>query len=471
MRGQPPGRFPQNVTHGTHVAGLAAGTIQQHRCVWDNINAAPEEFPIIAVNLPTSIVSDTGGSFMAAAVVLGIQHILETAKKINGNEDVPVVINLSFALLGSGMGGARLISRFIDDAIESWRQEGRTLIFVLPAGNNFQDALVGELEIEANAKGTIEFEIDPSNRTSTFIEFVVETQKEITTTSDFRLELESEARGTVRDGPSEKIKLRSSLFLKDRNSRSGEIKAGVYYGFRIDAPSASAQIDQAVGREIITLALPPHKNADGKESNETAGKWTATLENISAPNAKVTVRMLRNDDPLGNQQQQTARLLNGKTADPNTCKITQNYSLNAIAASGSSVIVGASYVNREAMSPYSSAGPITPLDGGTDTPGVTLHAPADRNETERGLLGPGAISDTQNGRSKSMSGTSVAAPLVSRWFVNFLSQNKGATRADALKAILKDAKRGPHSSAKDKKNTARTGVGGLSTRLAGRKSR
>lgn len=467
MRGQPPGRFPGNVTHGTHVTGLAAGEIQQHRDVKDSINASPQHFPIVAVNLPTGIVSDTAGSFLASAVILGIQHIIETAQMIEGDRRVPIVINLSFSLQGSGMGGARLIAQYIDTVIEASRQQGRTVIFVLPAGNNFQDSLVGRMTIPAHAHGTALFEISPDNSATTFVECVVERRKRISLLSDFRLELISIENGVLGDDVPGQVNLRSSWRLEETLGDQIRVKSGVYHGFRLDRPFDPTDIDNAMGQEVITLALPAHMPRSGEASNSIAGAWTIKLHNRSDSDATVTVRILRNDDPLGDWTRQSAKLLNPQEPFTTTCQISQSYTLNAIAVGSSAVVVGARYANAPVLSPYSSSGPITPLDGGADKAGVTLHAPADRSASEPGLLGPAAISDTQNGRSKAQSGTSVAAPLVSRWFVNYLIRNEGATTAEAVAAILTVATQAPTPDDTVDKDGSRTGIGGLTHKLAG----
>ncbi|WP_299628864.1 S8 family serine peptidase [uncultured Tateyamaria sp.] len=465
MGGRAPGSFRNNATHGVHVAGLAAGTVAQSPGTVDCITESPEKFPIVAVNLPTSIVSDTSGSFMATAVILGLQHILETADAISGDRPVPVVINLSFALLGSGMGGANLIAQYIDQAVEAWQLRGKTLIVVLPAGNNFQDDLVGTLTVPPNSTGTAEFEIDYTNETSTFVEFVVENTKSLSAASDVRLELRSSEQGVVRAAPAGRARLRSSFYLEDDKS---QITAGVYYGFHLDGPMHGTSMGAATGREIITLALPPNRPSDGGRPLGVHGKWTATLHNFGATQANITVRILRNDDPVGDNARQTARLLDRKDGDHPTCRITQDYTLNAIAKSAAAVVVGASYVDDDEMAPYSSSGPIVPLGGAVAIAGVDLHAPADRNAGTPGLLGPGAISASQNGRDKAMSGTSVAAPLVSRWLVNHLSANNTATHAEAVQCLMQAATRAPLPNQGD---GTRTGIGGLPKRLAGTRSR
>lgn len=462
MRGEPPGRFPGNLTHGVHVAGLAAGTVRQAREVTDNINAEPEKCPILAVNLPTAVVRDTAGSFMAAAVVLGIRNILETAEQING--DAPVVINLSFALLGSGLGGANLIARYIDVMTEQWKKKGRTLVVVLPAGNNYNDALVGQMTVPAGGTGPARFEIDATNASPTFVEFVVEKQKAFTGLSDVRLELVSDKQGTVRTAPTAPSEMRSSWTLWANPNVDKDLRAAVYYGFRFEEQADPAMGLQ--GREVVTLALPPNRSKDGHGTLDVNGVWTARLHNSTSENLDFTVRILRNDDPVGDALRQSARLLNPEEPDGAAMTITKESTLNAIANSSSAVVVGGSYVSHDGMTTYSSSGPTTSLVGGNSSAGVDVNAPSERNHGTHGLLGPGAITDTHDGRSKRLAGTSVAAPLVTRWLANYFATNAGATSETAIAALKAVAIALPRPDVPTGQTEKRTGEGSLPKKYA-----
>jgi len=219
------------------------------------------------------------------------------------------------------------------------------------------------------------------------------------------------------------------------------VYAALFYRYRpVDPFDASGD---GPLRETATLAIQPTQTANGVEPTLVPGDWQITVHAASnKPDVlEVELRVLRNDipDPVLPRGQK-ARLVDPQirrfegqgrpveTLDDAGAQVTRARTLNAFATGVHSIAVGAILGGAEArIAPYSSAGPTeTQKHGGHD--GVTLLAQADDHALRPGTRCIGV----RPGSVQRLSGTSIAAPLVARWFACRLAEGQ-STDGDALR--------------------------------------
>ena len=417
--------------HGTHVADLAAG-----RGRGDAMDDRPECFPILAVNLPTALVSDTGGTFMAGAIILGVRDILRRteAMMIKAGSAFPLVLNLSFGFGGIGKNGGHLIAAALEQAMEYWHQtHGVPMRVVLPAGNTLQSRLVARAEIAPGQPHRAVVHVTPENRGSTYVEIAVSRRGPKPALSSLSVAVTPPSGAGIYPPalPSGPLAMDTALQLVDRSegeAGSGLAQFGIYHGFQRDfAPETGDSPSDGV--EIVTVALPPNAAKDPYRALPPGGDWI--IEVGLAPGQReacdIEMRVLRNDVP--NQVapiRQRSWFLDPRwqafDADGHRSTVLDNPnstvqrggSLNALSGGRQIWTVAASVGDREKLSDYSAAGPGGPLAEGAN---VTLHACADDSTARPGQLAAGS-----RGSAKvRLSGTSVAAPIVTRQLALALS--------------------------------------------------
>ncbi len=449
--------FRHRHLHGTHVADLACGAGRG-----DAIDVDPERFPILAVNLPTALVSDTGGTFMAAAMILGLQDVLRRTEAMmaQAQSRFPLVLNLSFGLGGIGKNGGHLIAAALEQAMDYWHAtHGVPMRVVLPAGNTLQSRLAARAEIAPGRPHRAVLRVTPENRGSTYLEIALNRRGLKPTHSALSVKVTPPPGAGIFPPalPPAPLAMDTALHLVCEDAAFGPkglAQCGIYHGFQRDfAPETPAP--EGTGVEIVTVAIPANAARDPYRPLPPGGEWV--IEIALAPGQReaceIELRVLRNDVPRQiNPIRQRSWLLDpawqGFTPDGHRstaledpgCSITRRGSLNALSGGRQIWTLASSYADRELLSDYSSAGPGGPLAEGA---GVTLHAPADDSPLRKGRRAAGSRAASQ----VRLSGTSVAAPLATRALALALSH----WHADAPSVAPADfappetfAVRGPH---------------------------
>ena len=157
----------RSVTHGTHIADLAAGygsaDADRQRFMASNLRR------IIAVQLPFLMTAETSGAFALPFVTLAVQYILDRAELIRaelGLPKIPVVINFSYAnSMGPHDGSGDLETMF--DSLLGAANSNIDAHLVLPAGNRFQGRLYAEL---SSTNTALPWRIQPEDQTPSFLE-------------------------------------------------------------------------------------------------------------------------------------------------------------------------------------------------------------------------------------------------------------------------------------------------------------
>lgn len=440
-----PGKpFARRFLHGTHVASLACGSGPGFPN--DDISRHPERYPIIAVNLPSSLVSDTSGTFMASAVLAGINRIMKQTERImvERGKKLPLVINLSFGLMGSGKSGSQLMASYMDACIEYWENtHKKPMRIVLPAGNEFQSQLVGYRKVTKNAAAGFTLRVGPDSRGSTLVEIAVrrkngQPQGKLNKSSlvvdvtppGWNAPVSRGAQaGETRDMDSAWLLYSfenqndQQDFQDDGQLSSKPAWAGVYYGFQPDISRSGALVSRQDGKfsgyEVVTIALPPNTSDNPERKLPACGDWHFSVSlGAEAADAELEldIHVLRNDVPNRNRPiPQRSYLVDphyeafdqqgypSTELKPENSCIVREGTLNAMATGARVDVVGASFGHREKLTYYTAA----PRAGKGK---VSLHAVAEDGSALAGVRAAGH----RSGTSQRLGGTSVAAPQFAR---------------------------------------------------------
>ena len=369
-------------THGTHVLDLFAGA---------PMGTPPSksgERPIVAVVLPQLAVRDSSGThseFFVQEAVAWIKNVAEHFTTAE-SEQIKLVTNFSFGLLAGPHDGGSLLEKSL--ATIPARPKSAA---VLPAGNSFDSRThaVAELGPE-NPTFSIEMEISPLNRLSTFVEIW---RPKRATENDPRLTLSF-------DTPWGSFKEVSPKFGQGFEWRHEEkVMMRTYH---LSAPRSG---DGSLSRELAMFVILPTDASDEDLPRAPAGIWTVSLTLNSTEQETIDLWIQRGGSVFGHPVLgRQSRFVAGQPG-------VENFgTLNALATAEQVVSVGG-YVRSGHFEPtsYTSAGSprfcrILP----------DASAPSDQSHSVPGILASGTFS----GSYASLSGTSVAAPQVSRLLAN-----------------------------------------------------
>ena len=382
--------------HGTHVLDLAAGA--------DPRQASTQDEPkIIFVQLPTAQVRDTSGSWLAVNVVDALRYVHQRVRK-----DAKLVINLSYGAMAGPHDGTSLIEQAIEDL---HRLRPKNLAVVLPAGNGFKASAHASAALLPAGRAEFTVAVRADDPTETFVE--------IWTTEPVDATISVVAPGGTLLTPASPNLLDSA----------GRTVASV-----IVPTHVAGMPMQAV------LCMRPAVSIDGSTSTSPAGNWRLIAEHPGNTTRPLRIdAWIERDDPARGTMYPSARqaVFVSPTDSLAPCidgaPIERRGTLNSIAHGASPIVVGAC---RDADNPevcdYSGSGPSRGARAGPDV--VAL---GDEAHWLEGIRAAG----TRSGHTFRMSGTSVAAPRVTRWLAAWLSAQTTAQPLASIKAALDNAAR------------------------------
>jgi hypothetical protein len=419
--------FPHHKTaawrraHGTHVLDLAAGE-EPERDVRNR--------PIVAVQLPSRVVAHTVGDHLLDFFLSrAIRYVLNAVDKLAGTAVPRVVINVSFGYIAGPHDGTGVLERLMENRIG--RRAPHTQI-VLAAGNAHASRCHAEIDFAAADVVRLDWILQPNDRTHSLLQIWlpgewqkgVDRIRVIVRTPDGRRMRASEAPGSMEalnDGAAE---LRFIQYWTGDHFRS----------------------------LFVLSTMPTDRPEPTAGKTAPAGLWRLRFEPNAEPMDGVAHVWVQRDDSLyGYPQRGRQAYVDDETfvvfddrgrrlADdweppqPTTPSgVRRSALLNAI-ASGSSVIAAGGYFDRTGTMPrYSSGGPNTPPE----------HPPASKPDallpSEGSIAHPGVLAaGSRSGGLVAMSGTSVAAPQLTRLVADALAAApQSATRAEIAAAAVK----------------------------------
>ncbi|WP_193371356.1 S8 family serine peptidase [Pelagibius marinus] len=424
-----PGTHPvaRRTTHGTHVLDLAAGSSPE------TSSDDPVNQRIISVQIPCLVTEETSGALLGLFHMLSVQYILQRARRISKKLKlaVPVVINFSYAVAGGPHNGRHFIERAFEALIGHHREElerchvpyaqSAVVEIVMPTGNRHlarchaSATSVNDACGEDPAKPTeisLSWRIPGRDRSPNYLELWLPMEA-----TDLSLEVsdpESQAPASVTlDATAPQVFWDHSIAQED--DRRCSIIAWVHY--TTDLPELFSH-----QRQRVFLAIAPTDVLHINRRPALPGDWKIKLKAKIAPGESIDAWIQRDAPPLGYRSRGVQSYFEdpayerfdslGDLQDEDNARSTVRRlgSLSGIATHNKAVVVGA-YRYRDGVPGLYSAGASEHMRA------PNAMAPADTSRHLEGVLAAGSRSGTQ----VTISGTSVAAPQVTRYLAQILS--------------------------------------------------
>lgn len=381
------------VTHGTHVFDVAGGS--------DPL--APDaiaQSPLLAVQLPPQAVEDTSGTKLSPYVLRGLRWIIDQAAAMTeGGVPRPLIVNVSIGVLAGSKDGTSLLERQM--AAEVLRREAATgapTRVVIAFGNDNLTRQIAHTELGAEA-AELTLRVQSEDYTPSFVE--------------------------IRPDRPGDLRLSVSGLLSDTLPLGG-LAAGQMVSLG-SAEGAVARVYAVGARPLdgggqtaawFLLALAPTASLDMSKPLAPSGNWNIGLATDGAAQ-ECRVAVQRDDRPQGFAPLARQSYLDDaglwvwrepeKTpfARPAIGPVTRQGTHSAYASGDLPAqvwTVGAALSDSGFAAPYSATGApwVAPQPGGS--------AIGDSSWTLRGVMASGTLSGT----TAVASGTSVAAPQITR---------------------------------------------------------
>lgn len=393
-----------SATHGTHVLDLFAGAGMGTPSGEDG------ERPIIAVVLPQLAVRDSSGTHSEFFVQEAMAWINSLSQKFRtGDEDpIKLVTNFSFGLLAGPHDGHSLLEQSLSTLTTRVNSAA-----VVPAGNSYESRTHALATVSPrNAEFSIDMELSPLNRLSTFIEIWRPVSDPVgdpalTLSIDTPWGSVSEVNPKLGQGfewlPNGNLTMRT-YHLSVPRSRGGKLV-----------------------REVAMIAILP-TDAGGEDLPiAPAGRWRLTLTYSGANEEEIDLWIQRGGSVYGHPA--LGRQTRFAKDQPG---IDHLGTLNALATAHKVVSVGGFVGSGKfPAAHYTSAG----------SPRFYCDLPDVSVESEQSGSVPGiTATGTFTGSYANLSGTSVAAPQVARFLANmdFGVDAKAFVHVEASKQSVTD---------------------------------
>ena len=383
----------QRSSHGTHVMDLACG---------DDPKTVKNDRPIICVQLPLRTTADTSGATLSPQVLDALWYIVGRAGSF------PVVVNLSYGLFAGPHDGTGEAEKAINEVIELRSQIAPTAV-VLPAGNSYLACCHAHFELKKTETRVMQWRLQPDDRTGSVLEIWLPYPGSL--------------------NPKIKVQV-----VTPGGIASGWVSEGGTIQFRPTAVICEVRYVAPSGPfspGMVRITLNPTSTFDPAINVAPPGIWRVEVQNdCGRPIPDIRAWIQRDDAPHGYpvrgrqsrfEDPQYRRFVESSGRDEERDSTNPaNYvkregSINAIATGSLPVVIGGFRRRDLAMAKYSAAGPIVRRSGGSPKPRKrsTPDAAAVSEDSYacHGVLAAG----TRSGSVVAISGTSIAAPQITRW--------------------------------------------------------
>ncbi|SMP24910.1 S8 family serine peptidase [Shimia sagamensis] len=440
------------VSHGTHVAGLAAG--------YDAGEPVGEDRRIIAIQLPTSVVRNTMGYGIETTIEKALGFVAEHIQNyVQDGEPVtpPLVINFSFGNFLGPHDGTGVVSRAIHTALaEMSLSTNQPRLLLLPSGNGNLSRCHAVIELTEQApEKEIDWVLQPSDRSASVLSIwlpLMPVVPDAALTVSITLPGENEALIIT-------VGMVPQFTLINRTSPDGgEVVIGIVVYYPPKTPTFRGQ--------IMIVALPTDNPKDVRPV-APFGNWALRfVKSEGVGSLKLNAWVQRDEtlpgfpefgrqSRLSDQNYPRFKAPGGKVLDedpPSGVSLVRRAGMINGIGCGTLPAVIAGYVDSDGkMAAYSAGGPTLNV---SRLFGPDASAVSDDSVALHGVLSAGSSS----GSRVSMNGTSVSTPQVARWAAGKMaaSPNLPFGRADVFAQALADDPYQP-----DKPAPSRTGGGRL----------
>lgn len=388
-------------SHGTAVMDLAGG--------YDPARA-PQDRPLIAVQLPIRVTADTSGASLYPWVVMAIAYILNRATALSGGPSapqLPVVINLSYGRLEGPHDGTSDLELAIEWFIQQSAARGVHLRVVLPAGNSHLTRTHARIDFRSKAQcEVLPWRVLPDDHTPSFAEIWLPLRRvgspanriEVMITSPTgQSRTISETGGPVEWAHNGQV-YGQAVYSIAQPSNRGMFRISLVPTAHLDDPAAPLSPSGTWKLEL--------KDVDGGLVGQSVNAWIQRDDTLYG--FPLRGRQSYFDDPRYVRFDRTGHPLEGDAGDS---PVKREGTINAIATGNAtakkySPLVAGGYLRKEMKAAiYSSAGALARPPRWPDA-----MAPSDDSQVHAGVLAAGSLS----GSRVPMNGTSVAAPQVAR---------------------------------------------------------
>jgi hypothetical protein len=449
------------VTHGTHVLDLAAG--------YDWIKAeveAAKARPIIAVQLPTQVGETRSDTWLPQSLKRALDWILVKADELSaelslareGNRRrLPLIVNGSFASMAGPQDGASDVERRITQFIKTYRGNGPEDLctFVLSAGNSLQLRGQAQMDLPQRETKEIPWRVQPDGKTPSFVEIWLPKANNVGCVQ----EPQQVKVSLIPPGEDPDSALPSKLDAAVEWRVGGHPVARIYHQH---FPRADGS------RECITIAIRPTAADQEGDPVVPSGQWHIRIKNTGQRDLKnIDLRVHLNevgmfsrsgarqsyfDDPRYEMfDEGSGRIINDERTDrPCGTRVTRQGTLSSYAYAEGVLAVGGYRLSDRQPATYSSSGrqANNPAPAGsssasdlhyrTEGPdgnpldGPDLAAVSEESPALTGVLAAG----TYSGSVAILSGTSVAAPQITRALANQIAKCATGRKARVARPMV-----------------------------------
>ncbi|MCU0907318.1 MAG: hypothetical protein MUF73_07700 [Rhodobacteraceae bacterium] len=412
------------VTHGTHVADLAAGATP----------GAMDGIDLLAACLPPRALRDTTGDSWAGDLVLALHWVVQRAVALSAACKAgprPLVLNLSLGMSAGPKDGTGLAERAIVEALAVYEATaGAPARATLPFGNDYRARQVAHVTPRPDVPAGVGWQIPPDDRQG--------------------------ARLLVRAaGP-------VALALDPPGPQAPAGRAAP-----VDlAPGAMAEVRHR-GRVVAVLHAQPGgpgpvrsyditvlpTRGDGPGPVAPSGRWHLGIHcTDGAPDPVVSLQVQRGDTPPGQRSHgRQSRLVHPECnrfdpvmrdwSDPGSGPITRWGTHSALVAPHDRRVLAVAAAGSRPVAPGRLPAPARYSAAGSSDasravrPGPDACAPAEASPNRPGVVAAG----TRSGTAVRLSGTSVAAPALARVLARELGPGgvlAGGRHPDEIGALL-----------------------------------
>ena len=401
-------------SHGTHVADLACGT--------DACEQSPmSDVDLLAVQLPPGSIRETKGKLLHINVLQAVRWILYNAINVSNNrnsggtfERRPLIINISLGVTAGAKDGSGFIEEYLINELDLFQylSNDTPVHVVLAFGNDYSSRQIA-LRDTADRSEPLLWRLQPDDRNANYLE--------IRPLKNRPVKIGIKPPGSTRE---------DVMLPKPGSSHDIRVKGKTVARVYHEMPGL-----QGAEPALILTTLP---TAAENSDVAPAGAWEITFESPNdSDNQLVSLQIQRGDTPVGYRIHGRQSYFDHIDAheycaveraysDTDNSPLERQASHSALASAADQRISKVGSVYKRSYNVSCGWEPSWYSAAGSDNPDLSnvirpeFSAVGDSSSISPGVLGSGTLSNT----SFRLSGTSVSAPQVCRyWLLHYLDEN------------------------------------------------